>query len=339
MSFRKKKGKQTIIFHKPPVIKSWASIVGPKEGEGPWGKYFDKVLPDYLDGQTSWELTETKMLRDAVTMTLEKQAINKDDVDVFLAGDLLNQIISANYAARELAIPFLGLYGACSTMAESMILGAILIDGYFYDQVVAAACSHHYTAQRQFRFPSEQGVQFAPSSQWTATAAGAVLLYNDMSPGIKVTCATVGRVIDKAQKDPNNMGAAMAPAAVDTIKTHFTDLGRTPDYYDLIITGDLGEVGYELAKELFIKEGLPPMENFNDCGVLLFSKKQSDINAGASGCGCSAAMLCGPLLRKMFSEELKKILFVPTGALMSPISTFQGESIPAIAHAVAIELL
>lgn len=339
MSFRKKKGKQTVVFHKPPLIKSWASIVGPKEGEGPWSEYFDKVLPDYLDGQTSWELTETKMLRDAVSMALDKQVINKDEVEVLLAGDLLNQIISANYAARELAIPFLGLYGACSTMAESMILGAILIDGYFYNQVVAAACSHHYTAQRQYRFPSEQGVQFAPSSQWTATAAGAVVLDNDTRRGMKITAATIGRVVDKAQKDPNNMGAAMAPAAVDTIKTHLADLGRTPDYYDLIITGDLGDVGYELAKELFIREGLPPMANYNDCGALLFSKKQADINAGASGCGCSACMLCGPLLRKMNTEELKRILFVPTGALMSPTSSFQGESIPGIAHAVAIELL
>ncbi|HBK53353.1 MAG TPA: stage V sporulation protein AD, partial [Syntrophomonas wolfei] len=270
-----------------------------------------------------------------VKKALNKRNFDEADAEILMAGDLLNQLVSSNYAARELGIPFLGLYGACSTMAEALLLAAILVDGEFFERGIAAACSHHYTAERQFRFPTEQGVQKTPSSQWTATAAGAVLL-EPVGTGPRITAVSIGKVIDMDQKDISDMGSAMAPAAAHTIKTHFNDLNRSSDYYDLIVTGDLGKVGMAITRELFIKDGLQPEPNYSDCGVLLYDDFQ-EVNAGGSGCGCSACILCGPLLKKMTAGEINKLLFVATGALMSPITSFQGESIPAIAHAVAIE--
>jgi len=333
----KKRGLQTLMFTEPPYIASWASMVGPKEGEGPWAKDFDWILEDYLFAEASWEKAESKMLRETIKLALSKQELEPKDAELLLAGDLLNQIISSSYTAREVSIPFLGLYGACSTMAESLLLGSMLVDGGFFERVVTATSSHHYTAERQFRFPTEQGVQKVPSSQWTATAAGALVLQK-AGVGPRVTYATVGKVVDMGQTDVANMGAAMAPAAADTIKTHFQDTGRMPDYYDLIVTGDLGAVGMALAGELLVKEGLVPSPNYSDCGVLLYDGLQG-VDSGGSGCGCSGCMLAGPLLRKIKSGEINRLLFVATGALMSPTSTFQGESIPGIAHAVAIENL
>ncbi|MDD4802909.1 MAG: stage V sporulation protein AD [Syntrophomonas sp.] len=335
MTAVKKKGSQTLMMADPPYIASWASIVGPKESEGPWVKDFDLIMEDYLWEEASWEKTETKMLRETIKLALSNQNLQPQDAELLLAGDLLNQIISSSFAAREINIPFLGLYGACSTMAESMVLGSLLIDGGYFERVVASASSHHYTAERQFRFPSEQGVQKVPSSQWTATAAGAVVLQKS-GTGPRITSVTIGKVVDMGQNDGANMGGAMAPAAADTIKTHFQDTGKVSDYYDLIVTGDLGAVGMTLLGELFIQEGVMPTPNFSDCGVLLYDGLQG-VDSGGSGCGCSACMLAGPLLRKMQNGEINRLLFVATGALMSPISTYQGESIPGIAHAVAIE--
>jgi stage V sporulation protein AD len=335
MTAVKKKGQQTLMFAEPPYITSSASLVGPKEGEGPWAKEFDKILDDYLWNEESWEKTETKMLREVIRLALSKQKLEPEDAELLLAGDLLNQIISSSYAAREISIPFLGPYGACSTMAESLLIGSMMIDGGFYERVVTSTSSHHYTAERQFRSPTEQGVQKAACSQWTATAAGA-LVVQKAGVGPRVTFATVGKVIDMGQTDAANMGAAMAPAAADTIKMHLQDTGRLPDYYDLIVTGDLGAVGMALANELFIKEGLVPSPNYSDCGVLLFDGLQG-VDSGGSGCGCAGCMLAGPLLRKIRDREINRLLFVATGALMSPISSWQGESIPGIAHAVAIE--
>lgn len=335
MAGTKKRGSQTIVFDNPPVITSWASMVGPKEGQGPWGQDYDWIIEDYMFGEKTWEKAESKMLRETVKLALNKRNFSPEDAEVLLAGDLLNQIASSNFAARELNIPFLGLYGACSTMAEALITGSILLDGGFFSSVVAAACSHHYTAERQFRFPTEQGVQRAPSSQWTATAAGAVLL-EAVAIGPRICSATIGRVIDMGQNDAADMGSAMAPAAADTIKTHFNDLGILPDYYDLVLTGDLGKVGMTIAAQLFVKEGLVPQPNYSDCGVLLFDNEQ-DVHSGGSGCGCSASFLCGPLMKKIIEGEINKVLLVATGALMSPTTSNQGESIPGIAHAVAIE--
>lgn len=332
----KKRGLQSIEFLQAPIISSSASVVGPLEGKGSWAEDFDWIMEDYLLGEDSWERTETKVLQQVIQIALDKQQLSFADVELFLAGDLLNQIISSNYAARELKIPFLGLYGACSTMAEAISIGSMLIEGGFFTRLVAAAGSHHYTAERQFRYPTEQGVQPAPYSQWTATAAGAVVL-EAQGNGPRVTAITIGRIVDMNQKDANNMGAAMAPAAADTINRHFLDLNRDSDYYDLVVTGDLGSVGRDLLEELFVQQGVVPQPNISDCGLLLYDGIP-EVNAGGSGCGCSACMLCGPLLKKMNNGDLQRLLFVATGALMSPISTYQGESIPGIAHAVAIEI-
>lgn len=336
MAGDKKRGMQTVVFSNPPVLTSWASIVGPKEGEGPWRDDFDRILPDYLSGEASWEKAENKMLQETVELALYKHNLQAHDAELLLAGDLLNQLASSNFAARQLKIPFLGLYGACSTMAEALITGAMLLDGGFYSRVVGAACSHHFTAERQFRFPTEQGIQSSPSSQWTATGAGAVVL-EALGSGPRVTAATIGKVVDLGQSDSADMGSAMAPAAADTIKMHLADLGYAPDYYDLIVTGDLGILGMALTSQLFIKDGLAPSPYYSDCGVLLYDEQQG-VNAGGSGCGCSAVMLCGPLLAKMLNGEIKRLLLVGTGALMSPTTSYQGESIPGIAHAVAIEM-
>lgn len=335
MPGKKKRGAQTVVFDNPPVLTSWAAVVGPKEGDGPWSRDFDFIMGDYLFGEQTWEKAESKMLRETIKHALSKRNFAPADAELLLAGDLLNQVVSANFAARELSIPFLGLYGACSTMAESLVLGAMLVEGGFFERAVSAACSHHYTAERQFRFPTEQGVQKTPSSQWTATAAGAVLL-ESVGIGPRVKAVTIGRVIDMGQKDASDMGSAMAPAAAHTIKTHLHDLNLLPDYYDLIVTGDLGKVGLSIAQELFVRDGLVPKPNYSDCGVLLYDDSQK-VDSGGSGCGCSACVLCGPLLKKMQAGEINRLLFVATGALMSPTTSFQGESIPGIAHAVAIE--
>ncbi|NSW82312.1 MAG: stage V sporulation protein AD [Syntrophothermus sp.] len=331
----KRTGQQSIYFENPPVITNWANIVGPMEGQGPYGKEFDWVLEDYLFGEQSWEKAEAKMLRETVKLVAGKANLSLADIEVFLAGDLLNQIISANFAARELKIPFLGLYGACSTMAEGIALGAMLVDGGFYSTLTVGVTSHHYTAERQFRFPTEQGSQRLPSSQWTVTGCGCLIIQRD-GVGPRVTAATIGKVIDLGQSDVNDMGAAMAPAAADTIVAHFRDTGRDPNYYDLIITGDLGKYGLALMESLCQKLNCPLGQHVSDCGVLIYDIDQ-DVHAGGSGCGCSAVMLCGPLLNRMQAKEFNRILLVGTGALMSTTSSLQGETIPCIAHAVAIE--
>ncbi|NLK52074.1 MAG: stage V sporulation protein AD [Syntrophomonadaceae bacterium] len=333
----KKIGKQTLQFMQPPVVLSFASIVGPMEGKGPYGSAFDYILEDTLFGEKSWEKAESKMLRETIKMTLQKANLTAPDVDFMLAGDLLNQIVAANFAAREITIPFLGLYGACSTMAESIGLGSILIDGGFAHRVIAGVSSHHHTAERQFRFPTEQGVHRPLWSQWTVTGSGGILLAREGN-GPVITHLTVGQVVDLGIKDSNDMGAAMAPAAVDTLIRHFQDLNRQSLDYDLILTGDLGTVGLKLTWELLKMEGYRVENNLKDCGVLLYHPEQ-DTHAGGSGCGCSAVMLCGPILRRVVEGAYRRVLFVGTGALLSPTTVYQGESVPSIAHAVVIEYI
>lgn len=332
----KKRGKQTIQFTNPPVLLQTATIVGPKEGEGPLKPYFDCIISDRYFGQETWEKAESKMLEESVKILLEKNNLTEQDIDFMLAGDLLNQTVSANFAARQVGIPFLGLYGACSTMYEGLILSSILVDGGFASKVIASASSHHDTAERQFRFPTELGVQRNPTSQWTVTGAAAVLVA-DSGAGPRITYATIGKVIDLGQKDASDMGSAMAPAAADTIATHFQDTGRNVDYYDLIITGDLATIGKMLVTELLKQKGFNFGERYNDCGVMIYYPEQ-DVHAGGSGCACSAVVTCGYLYSLLQSGTVKKILGVGTGALMSPITANQGESIPGIAHAVAIEM-
>lgn len=331
----KRTGSQTVVFQNPPVILAGFSVAGPKEGQGPLAKDFNLILQDDYDGEKSWEKAECKMLEAAVRGACNQARIEPEDVDYLLAGDLLNQIISANFAARQIGLPFIGLYGACSTMALSIALGAMTIDGGFAAKVLCAASSHHNTAERQYRFPTEHGNQRAMYAQWTVTGAGSLLLA-DSGEGPKVTTATIGRVIDYGETDSNNMGAAMAPAVADTILRHFQDLNRQPDYYDLILTGDLGSVGLQLILEVLKKSNFQA-KNFSDCGVMIYRPEQ-DTHAGGSGCGCSAVVLNGNILKRMAKGELKKVLLIGSGSLHSPVTCFQGETIPAIGHAVSIEV-
>lgn len=332
----KKLGKQTIKLNSPPSIVATGTIVGPKEGDGPLKNYFDVILNDDIYEENSWEKAESKMTREAIKIAMEKAKLNPEMVDYLFGGDLLNQIISSSFAAREFNIPFFGLYGACSTMAESLSLGSMIIDGGFADNIIAATSSHFSAAERQYRFPLELGTQRTPTAQWTVTGSGACIVCSS-GTGPYVTHVTTGRVLDFGIKDANNMGAAMAPAAADTIIRHFKDTGRNPSFYDLIITGDLGKIGLELADQLITENGYEVSGILSDCGVEIFDLDRQDVHSGGSGCGCSAVTFCGYLYNSLLKGRYNKILLVSTGALLSPTSTLQGESIPSIAHAVAIE--
>lgn len=332
----KKIGKQTFLLQNPPVIAAHANVVGKKEGQGPLREEFDTIGSDNTFGQPTWEKAERTMQKLALNKAMEKARITPDNLDLIFAGDLLNQCISSGYHARDIAVPFFGLYGACSTMSESLALASMTLDGGFGEWAGAIASSHFCSAERQYRTPLEYGGQRVPTAQWTATAAGAVVLHSS-GKGPRVTHVTVGRVMDKGIKDANNMGAAMTWAAYDTISTHFRDTGRSSSYYDLIVTGDLGKLGRTLLIELFKKDGLDLSSNYNDCGCMLFDMENQDVHCGASGCGCSASVLTGCLLNRMDRKELNRLLFCATGALHSPTALGQGESIPGICHAVAIE--
>ena len=334
----KKRGAHSYVLPSRPRIRSYASIAGQKEASGPLGHTFDETFTDDTLGQKSWERAEAKMLERAADLALSKAKVYADGVDVFLGGDLLNQIVSSGYTARQLGIPFLGLYGACSTMAESLLLGAMLIDGGFADTALCATCSHFSTAERQYRFPLELGNQRTPTAQWTVTGAGATLLGRESPLPLCIESVTIGSVWDLKQTDANNMGAAMAPAAMQTLKSHLDDLQRIPEDYDLIVTGDLGRVGYDLMKLLCRKEGIKLDQRYIDCGCEIFDVSQ-DVHSGGSGCGCSAVSLNGWLLGRMLKGEIRKMLFLATGALMSPTMSQQGESIPGVAHAVSLEVM
>lgn len=334
----KKRGAHSYVLPSWPRIRSYASIAGQKEASGPLGHTFDETFTDDTLGQKSWERAEAKMLERAADLALSKAKVYADGVDVFLGGDLLNQIVSSGYTARQLGIPFLGLYGACSTMAESLLLGAMLIDGGFADTALCATCSHFSTAERQYRFPLELGNQRTPTAQWTVTGAGATLLGRESPLPLCIESVTIGSVWDLKQTDANNMGAAMAPAAMQTLKSHLDDLQRIPEDYDLIVTGDLGRVGYDLMKLLCRKEGIELDQRYIDCGCEIFDVSQ-DVHSGGSGCGCSAVSLNGWLLGRMLKGEIRKMLFLATGALMSPTMSQQGESIPGVAHAVSLEVM
>lgn len=331
----KRMGNQTVVFANPPVILSSYSVVGPKEGQGPLGKTFSRVWKDQLNGEKSWEIAESKMLQEALQGAISQAGVPKEQIDFMLAGDLLNQLISSNFAARQMALPMIGIYGACSTMALGMALGSMLLDGGFAQYVLVGVSSHHDTAERQFRSPTEQGTQRAMSAQWTVTGAGSVLLGRS-GQGPRITSATLGRVIDFAEKDVNNMGSAMAPAVADTILNHFHDLQRKPEDYDLMASGDLGAVGLALAGEVLKQSGIDMGTGFTDCGVMIFDASQ-DVHAGASGCGCSSVVFAGEIMRRLNVGEVKRVLLVGSGALHSSTSALQGESIPGIGHAVVIE--
>ena len=335
-------GNQTLVYRNSPWIVSTACAAGPREAQGPLGDRFDLVAqsPDF--GLESYEQAEVALLREACRICLGKAKIGEKSVPAMLGGDLLNQIMPSSLAARSLRIPFLGMYGACSTMSEGLLAGGMLVDGGYAAPVLCTAGSHYATAERQYRFPLEYGNQRTPASQWTVTGAGVVLLaqQGDAGYGDPLACLTraaIGRVVDLGVTDANNMGAAMAPAAAATLCAYFDDTGEQPEQFDRIITGDLGAVGSELLLEWCEKQGHPlPRERMMDCGLTIYDPGQ-DSHAGGSGCGCSAVVLSAYILPKIKAGEWKRVLFMATGALLSPTTSQQGESIPGVAHAVVIE--
>ena len=331
-------GSRTFVYEHPPRIAAHASIVGPKESKGPLAAYFDESSQDDLFGQKTWEMGESEMLRRCAARAMEMGGLAPEEVQALFCGDLNDQIIATGFAARALGVPLVGLYGACSTFVEGLVLAAALISGGQLQNALCAASSHFCTAERQFRFPLEMGTQRPPSAQWTATAAGCALLRAEEGPGLRITAGTLGRIVDPKVKDANHMGAAMAPAVESTICAHLDDTGAAADDFDLIATGDLGWIGREILLQLFRERGrsLPP-EKLVDCGASLFYQEQ-DTHAGGSGCGCVASVSCGWLMKRMERGELGKVLLVGSGAMLSPTSTMQSESIPGIAYAVRLEV-
>jgi stage V sporulation protein AD len=333
----KRVGKQTVRTDSKPRIISTASIVGPKEGNGPLKDYFDIILEDDLNGKDTYEKAESSLMYMAISESIKRANLSEKDIDYLFAGDLLNQLTSSCFAAKDMDIPFIGMYGACSTMTESLSMAALIMDGGFADYVIAATSSHFSSAERQFRTPLEYGSQRAPTAQWTVTGSGAMVLGKDGNYPY-VSHVTIGKVKDYGVNDVNNMGEAMAPAAVDTIAQHLKDTGRSASYYDLIVTGDLGKFGKKITMELLFEYGYDLSKNYIDCGDEIFDHEKQGTNAGGSGCGCSAVVDCGYIYKKMLNGNLKKVLLVSTGALLSSTSCLQGLSIPGIAHAVAVEI-
>ncbi|OEH85950.1 stage V sporulation protein AD [Desulfuribacillus stibiiarsenatis] len=328
-------GKQTWHYSNVNVI-SYSSVVGEMESKGPLASDFDERYEDQYMGQDSWEKAERFLLERSIDIAIKKANLAKTDIDVFLAGDLLNQNISAGFAARTLSQPYLGIYGACSTSMEGLSLASAIVEGGFGKYALAATCSHNATAERQYRYPTEYGGQKPVTAQCTVTGAGSIIV-GATPTDIAVTYSTIGKIQDLGVKNPFDMGSAMAPAAAHTIATHLRDTGRSPDDYDLIMTGDLASVGHPIAKELLKQEGIALSNQFLDSGLLIYDLKNQEAFAGGSGCGCCATVTYGHVLKKMAAGKLNKVLIVATGALLSPVSYMQGESIPCIAHAVAIE--
>jgi stage V sporulation protein AD len=328
-----KQGKYTVRLDTSPSILGFAATGSGKESEGPMAQYFDIIQQDSYFGQETWEKAESRMQQITAEKALDKCGLTTGEIDYVIAGDLLNQCIGSSYGLRELGVPMLGIYGACSNMAEGLALGAMLVEGGLAKTTMAVTSSHYCSAERQFRTPLEYGGQRTPNSQWTATAAGAVVIgENSMPPYVRAV--TIGAIEDKGQKDINNMGAAMAPAAAETLRRYFADTLTSPDNYDLILTGDLGYVGSALFARLLEREGIRLGKSHADCGLLLYDRDTQQVDAGGSGCGCSASVLCSYILSSMRDGTLNDVLFLATGALMSPTSFQQGESIPGIAHLV-----
>ena len=326
---------QRIVFPRAPRIIAASTVAGTKECEGIVGRYVETALSDDMFGESTYEKAECKMLSHVIDGAIANAGLRREQIDVIISGDLLNQIISASFAARDFSVPFLGVYGACSTMAESLALAAALIDGGYVRRAVAATGSHFASAERQYRYPLELGCTRPPQSQWTVTGAGASLVAAQ-GDGIRITSATLGKVVDFGITDVNNMGAAMAPAAADTILTHFRETGEEADAYDLIVTGDLGALGSRILKDLTWEKGLDIGEHHVDCGEIVYNVLEDEFQGG-SGAGCSAVVLNSYLRTKMLAGEFRRILFIATGALLSTVSSGQGESIPCIAHAVTLE--
>jgi len=331
----KKLGNATYKLSSPVYIVGTGAIAGKKEADGPLGKYFKRIATDDSMGEDSYEKAERRMLEEVIFMSIKDAKLTEKDIDLFVGGDLLNQIVSANYTARAYDFPFLGVYGACSTMAESLIVGSMFIDGGFGDNVVCATVSHFSSSERQFRNPLELGAQRQTYSQWTVTGAGCTLL-SKKGEGPKITHFTIGNVTDYGVLDIANMGAAMAPSSMVSLVNFFKDTNTSPDDYDLIVTGDLGKLGSDILRDLMANKGYPLGQVYSDCGHSIFSSTQKTFQGG-SGAGCSASVFNSYLIEKLRKKELKKIIFMPTGALMSTTTNQQGDTIPAISHLVVVE--
>lgn len=330
-----KKTGNTYCFASPPIITATSATAGEMEGKGPLKNYFDKIISDAYYGCQTFEKAERKICNENCQNVLQKAKMKADDIDLMLAGDLLNQIVTANFCARQMQIPFLGIYAACATMAESLVLSSMIIDGGFAQNILAFASSHYQTAERQYRMPTEYGSQYPPYKQWTVTGSGAFIISQN-GTGPRITHATVGKVMDFGVIDPNDMGSAMAPAAADTIIQHLKDLNRRPEDYDLIATGDLGVVGRMMARELLAAENYEVDAYLDDCGAMLYEDSQRT-GAKGSGAAASAIVMASYLYQKLSTGEFNRIMLVGTGALLSPVTTLQGESIPGVAHALTIE--
>ncbi len=332
---KNKRGKQSFSLPEMPVITAWASVAGKKESEGPLAHCFDMTSQDTYFGQKTWEQAEKQMQKNALDILLKKAGLSKQQLGTVFSGDLLNQCIGSSFTLRNSGVPHLGLYGACSTMAESLLLASMAVCGGFSDKVVAMTSSHFASSERQYRFPLGYGGQRTPTAQWTVTGSGAALVCS-AGKGPRIESCTIGTVTDLGIKDANNMGAAMAPAAYETIRAHFDDLGAGPENFDLIVTGDLGQLGKDVLLELSKRDGVSLGGKLSDCGTLVFDQTTQDVHSGGSGCGCSAITLCGYLLNQLNTGKLKRILFCGTGALLSPTSTQQGLPIPGVCHAISI---
>lgn len=333
----KRTGKRTILFDNKPHIISYGSVVGKKEHEGPLSAEFDRYITDSYFGEKTYERAESRLQKTAVQTALDKVGLKKDNIDCILAGDLLNQCIGSSFGLREFGIPFIGLYGACSTMALSTLVASLLVDSAAANRAIAVTSSHFCSAERQYRFPLDYGSQRTPTAQWTVTGSGALILQQNGN-GPYINAATIGEIEDYGITDINNMGAAMAPAAASTIMHYLKDTGTSPEDYDVIYTGDLGYVGTNLLYELLDREGIDIRCRHSDCGLIIFDRENQDVHAGGSGCGCSASVLCSFIMHRFEDGDFKNILFLSTGALMSPTSSFQGESIPGIAHLLNIKV-
>lgn len=345
MILEKQKGKASVLFENPPLILAAASVVGKKEGEGPLREYFDRVEIDPMLGKKTWEQAESELQTQTTSLVIEKSGLKKEDIRYYFGGDLLAQLIATSFGVMDMEFPMFGIYGACSTMGEAMGLGSMVVDGGFADHIVVTASSHFASAEKQFRFPLEYGNQRPYSATWTVTGCGSVVISSNTGnkrikgkkPLAKITGMTTGKIVDMQFKDSMNMGAAMAMAAMDTILTNFRDLEVNETYYDRIITGDLGQVGKRLLLDYLVKAGYDIESRYMDCGIEIFDEATQDTHAGGSGCGCSASVLCGYILPKIRDGVWKRVLFIPTGALLSTVSFNEGQSVPGIAHAVILE--
>lgn len=341
----KQKGKASVLFENPPLILAAASVVGKKEGEGPLGEYFDRIEVDPMLGKKTWEQAESELQTRTTSLVIEKSGLKKEDIRYYFGGDLLAQLIATSFGVMDMEFPMFGIYGACSTMGEAMGLGSMVVDGGFADHIVVTASSHFASAEKQFRFPLEYGNQRPYSATWTVTGCGSVVISQNTGnkrikgkkPLAKITGMTTGKIVDMQFKDSMNMGAAMAMAAMDTILTNFRDLEVDENYYDRIITGDLGQVGKRLLLDYLVKAGYDMESRYMDCGIEIFDETTQDTHAGGSGCGCSASVLCAYILPKIRDGVWKRVLFIPTGALLSTVSFNEGQSVPGIAHAIILE--